>query len=226
MKEDKLHTPIKLKNLRQRRTDHEKNSVGDYFNETNHRYYDQRTEETVINIFSGNCYVTDQPGEVVVTILGSCIAACMRDPIAHVGGMNHFLLPASGDIDEGNSFRFGLFAMEQLINELMKRGAQKERLEIKLFGGGNVLQNNSKDPVGDRNIAFVREFLHKEGLEIAAEDLGGNYPRRVHYYTDSGRVLLRKLRREEDSIIIDKEKQYIKKLQQNNAEYSDVELFE
>lgn len=205
---------------RQRRTDIEKVVVGEQYDGC-HRYYDAKAEETVIKIFSGGYYVTDQPGEVIITILGSCVAACVRDPIKKIGGMNHFLLPSS-DGHDGQSMRFGSYAMELLINELMKRGADRNRLEVKVFGGGRVVPGLSD--VGDRNIQFVKQFLTDEGLKIVSHDLGGDYPRRIHYYPETGRVLMRKLRRQEDLEIADREKTYMRKLNTSTPK-DDVELF-
>lgn len=177
-----------------RRTDTEKEQVGDYFSGKD-RYYDQAAEVTVVKVFSGDCYSTDHPGEMLVTVLGSCIAACIRDPIAKVGGMNHFLLPDSNNVGDSPT-RYGAYAMEKLINDLLKKGAAKSRLEVKVFGGGNVIKSSAM--IGDKNVKFIRDYLKTEGLKIEQEDLGGTSPRRIHYYPDTGRVMMRKLNRKED----------------------------
>jgi chemotaxis protein CheD len=209
---------------RQRRTDLEKVVVGDMYDGC-HRYYDAKAEETVVKIFSGGYYVTDQPGEVICTILGSCVAACIRDPLKKIGGMNHFLLPSSNS-DDSQSMRYGAYAMELLINEILKRGADRRRLEVKVFGGARVVAGLSD--VGDRNVQFVTQFLHDEELPIVSKDLGDDYPRRVHYYPETGRVLLRKLRRAEDLEIGDKEKVYMRNLQakQKTDKGGSVDLFD
>lgn len=209
---------------RQRRTDLEKVVVGEMYDGC-HRYYDAKAEETVIKIFSGGYYVTSQPREVICTILGSCVAACIRDPLKKVGGMNHFLLPSS-NTDDSQSMRYGAFAMELLINELLKLGADRNRLEVKVFGGGSVVAGLSD--VGARNIEFVTQFLEDEGLPIVAHDLGDDYPRRVHYYPETGRVMLRKLRRAEDLEVGDREKVYLRKLQETQKKNAggDVDLFD
>lgn len=184
-----------------RRTDTEKEQVGDYFSGRD-RYYDQVAEITVVKVFSGDCYSTDSPGEMLVTVLGSCIAACIRDPIAKVGGMNHFLLPDSSNVGDSPT-RYGAYAMEKLVNDLLKKGASKSRMEVKIFGGGNVIKSSAM--IGDKNVNFIREYLKTEGLKIAQEDVGGTSPRRIHYYPDSGKVMMRKLNRKEDYENVTKE---------------------
>lgn len=211
------------KKLDTRRTDTEKVQIGS-LNDGMRRYYDQNFEVTVVKIISGDFYVTDEPNEMIVTILGSCVAACIRDPIAGVGGMNHFLLPGNkhGIAAEDASTRYGSFAMEKLINEILKKGGLRNRLEIKLFGGGNVIESSAK--IGDSNAQFVRDYLRDEGLTYVAEDLGGTYPRRVHYFPDTGKVMVRKLYRKEDYAVIEEEKRYEKTLVQKPVE-GDIELF-
>jgi chemotaxis protein CheD len=184
-----------------RRTDKEKLQIGDYFSGSD-RYYDQISEMTVVKVFSGDCYSTTEPGEMLVTVLGSCIAACIRDPIAKVGGMNHFLLPNSSNVGDSPT-RYGAYAMEKLINDLLKKGAQKSRLEVKVFGGGNVIQSSAK--IGDKNVNFIRQYCKDEGLKIVQEDLGGLSPRRIHYYPETGKVMMRKLGRKEDFVNVEQE---------------------
>jgi chemotaxis protein CheD len=179
----------------------------------------------VVKLYSGDCYVSRKPMEMLVTILGSCVAACIRDPLAGVGGMNHFLLPeTSNSIDPNSSdaARYGAYAMEQLINQIMKAGGARNRLEVKVFGGGNVTSSTAM--IGDKNVAFVRRFLKDEGLKIASEDLGGNLPRRIHYYPDTGRVMMRKLQRKEDMVIVERERNYASSLKKQTLE-GEIDLF-
>lgn len=208
-----------------RRSDKESVQVG-LMNDGTKRYFDHNHEITVVKIFSGDCYVTDEPGEMLVTILGSCVSACIRDPIAGVGGMNHFLLPGTldeeRDVDDDKAMRYGVYAMEQLINEILKLGGNKLRLETKLFGGGNVINNSAA--IGSKNAAFVREFFQKEGLPVVTEDLGGNLPRRIHYYPDTGKVMMRKLKRREDMVVVEEEQQFDSKLRKKTLEGS-IDLF-
>jgi chemotaxis protein CheD len=154
------------------------------------RIFDAQASAWMVKIFPGEYYVTKKPDEVLVTVLGSCVAACIRDPIAKIGGMNHFMLPShkTGNWgDDSRSTRFGNFAMEKLINELIKAGCDRSRMEIKVFGGGNV--TDTSNAVGSDNAAFVLRYLADEGFRCAAQDLGGSPPRRIHYYPSTGRVV-------------------------------------
>ena len=209
-----------MKNIPIRRTDTEKVQVGDYFDKVD-RYYDQVHEITVVKVFSGDCHVTIED-EMLVTILGSCISACIRDPVAGVGGMNHFLLPGNDERMDSESLRFGAFAMEQLLNQIMKLGGDKKRLEVKLFGGANVIESSAL--IGSKNVDFVREFLRDEGIKITKQDVGGDSPRRIHYYPKTGKVMMRKLKRKDDMRIIEEEKQYAENLHKQKAA-KNVELF-
>jgi chemotaxis protein CheD len=149
----------------------------------------------VTTIHQGDCLVGGDEDLTFSTILGSCIAACIRDVEARVGGMNHFLLaePSGSAKDRyGASARYGAFAMEQLINKVLNRGSgQKSNLEIKVFGGGLI--NSALTDVGAKNIEFVREFLREEGYVLAGEDVGGAYARRVMFKPHSGRAFVKRL---------------------------------
>ena len=155
-------------------------------------------------IMPGEYYVT-RNDELIATTLGSCVSACIRDPDTKIGGMNHFMLPFKGQgdaaMDASASSRYGNFAMEHMINDILKNGGRRENLEVKVFGGGNVLP--SMTAVGTKNVNFVRDYLVTEGFEISAEDLGGPYPRKVVYFPESGRVLMQRVamsRRDEEEI--------------------------
>jgi chemotaxis protein CheD len=194
-----------------------------------HRHREPGSSRWVTRILPGECYVTSTD-EVLSTVLGSCVSACIRDPAAGVGGMNHFLLPVepgdhganvSGPL--GLATRFGGHAMETLINELMKRGASRSRLEIKLFGGGKIMQGTID--VGQRNIHFVHEFLRMDGLRAAAHDLGGDCPRTVNYEPSSGRARVKRLQPLEARTIEQREREYLQKVDQTTAQGGDIELF-
>ena len=140
-----------------------------------------------INVIQGEFCVSDDPDVVMTTLLGSCIAACMHDPVAQIGGMNHFLLPS----DESNDARtkgdrYVVHLMELLVNGMMKRGARKDRLQAKLFGGAMVVQGLSD--IGAKNASFAERFLEAESIPIVAASLGGTRGRRLQYWPVSGRV--------------------------------------
>lgn len=166
-------------------------------------------------ILPGEFYIT-QSDEAITTVLGSCISACIRDPGLGIGGMNHFMLPEdttqgrSSWLDEatGLATRYGSFAMESLVNGLIRLGARRSSLEAKLFGGGHVL--NTGIDVGEKNIEFARRWLQTEGFRIAAEDVGSKMPRRVIYVPRTGKVLVKHLRPIESQDIARREQQYMK----------------
>lgn len=137
------------------------------------------------HVIQGEFRVSDDPAVVLTTILGSCVATCLCDPVARVGGMNHFLLP-DGEIKQDIGFRYGLLAMELLVNGLLKRGAQKPRLEAKLFGG--AMMNGGLGRIGESNAIFARRFLANEGIPCRAESLGGTLARRVRFVPTTGQA--------------------------------------
>lgn len=193
------------------------------------RYWDRRMDVAAAKILPGEFYVSEH-GEMIVTVLGSCIAACIRDSVRGIGGMNHFMLPAKNEhsADWGKNAtsteaRYGNWAMEYLINEILKQGGTKRNLEIKVFGGGKVIDNLSD--VGLRNIQFVKEFIANEGLDIIAEDVGGIYPRKVLYFPDTGAVKMRKMKTVRNETIARREAEYEKSLRKPTETDGSVELF-
>ena len=194
------------------------------------RFWEPDTERWTTKILPGEYYVTCHD-EAITTVLGSCISACVRDPARNIGGMNHFMLPADSpgprnrwlDPAVGLATRYGSYAMESLVNDLMKLGAARQRLEFKLFGGGRVL--TSMTDVGARNIDFIHRFIEIEGYKIAAQDMGGTLPRKIIYFPAAGRVKVRRLRAIENRSIADREQIYLESLGRQ-ADGGDVELFE
>ncbi len=143
--------------------------------------------ERRIHIVQGEYKVSHDPNVVVSTLLGSCVAACIRDPLAGVGGMNHFLLPGEDSRSHsGDAERYGDYLMELLVNGLMKQGAQRERLEAKLFGGARMMRGLSD--IGRQNAEFAQRYLRHEGIRVVGKDLGGRQGRRVQYWPVSGRA--------------------------------------
>jgi chemotaxis protein CheD len=138
-----------------------------------------------VQITQGETFVTTAPDEVLTTVLGSCVAACIRDAVAGVGGMNHFLLPGN-DGNEKDALCYGVNAMELLINGLMQNGALRNRMEVKLFGGANVMAGFTE--IGSRNGEFATHFLREEGIRLVGGDLGGTQPRRIEYWPITGRA--------------------------------------
>jgi len=128
----------------------------------------------------------------VMTTLGSCIAACLWDRQARVGGMNHFMLPDGGN-DGSASGRYGSYAMELLINEMMKRGASRSTMEAKVFGGGQVIRGMNTLNVGERNTAFVLDYLKTERIAVVSRDVLGVYPRKVCFLPGSGKAMVKRL---------------------------------
>jgi chemotaxis protein CheD len=196
------------------------------------RYWDPALSHWNAKILPGEYYVT-RADEAITTVLGSCISACIRDPSAQVGGMNHFMLPEDSSSGDGNRWldpvaglatRYGSHAMESLINELLKLGASRSRFEIKLFGAGRILA--SVTDVGARNIEFVHDYLKTEGFCALAEDLGDIYPRRVVYFPASGKVKVRKLRPLEATAIAERERKYLTDIGTGASQGGDVELFD
>lgn len=153
------------------------------------RYYDPVLRVHVVQVFQGDFYVSTKPGEMLATVLGSCIAACIRDPVAGVGGMNHFLLPDKGgdstpDLPLSASLRYGSYSMEQLINGLLSVGARRERMEVKVFGGANVL--SGLRGIGHQNADFAERYFKAEGFKVLGADLRGNLPRKVQFFPETG----------------------------------------
>ena len=178
------------------------------------RYWDDRNSLYAAKLGPGEFYVSTQ-GEMITTVLGSCIAACIRDPKTGVGGMNHFMLPTlvSDNKDwKGTPVsletRYGNIAMERLINVIMSNGGKRENLEIKLFGGGKMFDVSDSMDVGQKNIEFVKQYIKKEGFSIKSGDLGGTYPRKIQYYPTSGRLRMKKLYRIHNDTIVRREIKY------------------
>ena len=158
-------------------------------------HFDRSVDATAIWIFQGDFYVSARPDLFLTTVLGSCIAVCMRDPVAGCGGMNHFLLPDAENRSEhypSLALRYGSYSIERLINAILSRGGRRERLEIKVFGGANVTGGTSD--VGSRNVDFIEHYFAKERLPIRAADLRGNTPRKLRYFPTTGRAQVCDLR--------------------------------
>jgi len=189
------------------------------------KYLDRHFNRQAMKILPGEFYATTED-EVIVTVLGSCVAACLLDPIAMVGGMNHFMLPVKQgerDPDVFYAARYGVAAMEFLINNLLHLGAQRDRLVAKAFGGGRVMKGLSSD-VGDQNIEFVRQFLRNENIPVWSEDLGGLHPRKVYFFPHTGQVLVKRMEHTHNDTVMIRELTYLQEFSRSPMD-GDVELF-
>jgi chemotaxis protein CheD len=192
------------------------------------RFYDSAAAAWLVKVYPGEYHVTSKPDETLVTVLGSCVSACIRDPVTGFGGLNHFMLAEDHDGKWGTevmSARYGNYAMEKLINELIKAGCPRDRMEIKVFGGGNVI--DSRQAVGTNNAEFVLRYLADEGLKCTAKDLGGDFPRRIQYTPATGRVVRRLLGRTDANPIARDESEYLNNLktQQAQSRAGEITLF-
>lgn len=189
------------------------------------RSYDLRQGTKAVRVLPGEAYVTGEAGEMIVTVLGSCVAACIRNPATGFGGLNHFMLPESDSgIWNGASaaLRYGNYAMEVLINEILKSGCRRRDLEIKLFGGADLTDGSAL--IGSANVSFVLDYLHAENLVIASADLGGCYGRRIHYSPSTGVVHRLLLGTAVHPDFVDEEYSFKKRLARTKIE-GEVDLF-
>ncbi len=194
------------------------------------RYVDRRENRFIAKILPGEFYVTRSANELIATTLGSCVSACIWDEENTIGGMNHFMLPLSEveaeKITWGNvasdATRYGNYAMEHLINEILTHGGIRRNLKAKVFGGGKVL--NQSNEVGLRNAEFVLTYLHQENLTLVGEDLGDVYPRKVLFDPISGRARMKKIQSVSNDTIAVREQQYSQEIKQVPVE-GDIELF-
>lgn len=190
----------------------------------NNRYFDRMFDSEAVKVLPGEYFVTTTD-VVLVTVLGSCVSACIRDRDKGIGGMNHFMLAESTeDSSVSASARYGTYAMEILINHLLKLGARRQNLEAKVFGGGRVMASLVGSMVGERNSKFVLEYLATEGIAVASRDLLDVYPRKVYFFPATGRVLVKKLMRQHNDTLVRRETEYAARLIEAPVA-GDIELF-
>ncbi len=207
-----------------------KNNCLPEFVHVNH-YWDRQRELVVAKILPGEFYMT-MDHVAIATTLGSCVSACVWDPKTGVGGMNHFMLPLTNkeahEVDWGqrglasDATRYGNFAMEHLINLILKNGGKKQNLRCKIFGGGRVLKQMSD--VGEKNINFVMSYLQAENIAIESSDVGSIYPRKVLFEPFSGRAFVKRLNNLHNDTIVRREKDYRTQIDKAPVD-GDVELF-
>lgn len=190
------------------------------------RYFDREMQVDSVKILPGQYYAAKGDGSIS-TLLGSCVSTCLWDPATQIGGMNHFMLPGdsgSSSTPWALSARFGVYAMEVLINEMIHLGADRRRLVAKVFGGAQVLQGFDKLDVGAMNARFVQAFLKEEGIPVAASDLLGVSPRKVHFFPATGKAQVKRLHLQPGDAVEQQERDYMERLARATA--GDVEIFE
>lgn len=186
-------------------------------------YWDERFKRQAVKILPGEYYASNGE-EMIVTVLGSCVSACIQDKVSKVGGMNHFMLPMDKSyhnksidvISDTDAARYGNVAMERLINDIIKRGGNRHNLTAKIFGGARI--TNARTDIGAGNIKFVREYLDIEGINILSEDVGSHFPRKVYYIPETNEVFVKRIERVNNATIVDREYNYINSLDKTETE--------
>jgi chemotaxis protein CheD len=177
------------------------------------RTWDPTLERSLAKLLPGEYYVTCHD-EIIFTVLGSCVSACVRDRKLGIGGMNHFMLPLDrsggtsnwGDSALTSSTRYGNVAMDRLVNDILRLGGRREDLEFKVMGGGKVL--DMAMDVGSHNVSFVRDYLKREGFQIAAEDLGDDFARKLYYSPKTGKVRVKRLTATVNRVVFEREQTF------------------
>ena len=185
-------------------------------------FYEAHFRSDAVKILPGEYFVFDED-LLIMTTLGSCIAVCLWDRNAHIGGMNHFMLPDAGDPADGG--RFGAFAMELLINELLKMGASRMTLEAKVFGGGAVLSGMNSLNVGERNTTFVMDYLKTERIPVVSKDVLDIYPRKVCFFPHSGKAMVKRLAPSNPEALVAQERAALQKPIVSGTAAGSVDLF-
>jgi len=197
------------------------------------RYWDKMHEVWAAKILPGEFYVSTH-GEMISTVLGSCISVCIRDKKKGIGGMNHFMLPQNNEFSSENwgnnpatsASRYGNWAMEYMINAILKRGGEKKNFEVKVFGGGQMMAKMTD--IGQKNILFVYQYLAEEKLKIEASDVGDIYARKVLFFPDTGNVKVRRIKNVKNDTIIRRETEYEKHVSVDDkvkSSANNIELF-
>lgn len=205
-----------------------------YQNSHFNRFYHPLRDKHIVKVLPGGVYCTEAEDELIATGLGSCVSACMWDSDLHIGGMNHFLLPFDSksqlktwcpDEVASTASRYGSYAMEILLNALLKRGARRTSLRLKLFGGAQMLGRNSM--IGEKNVAFILNYVEQEGMEVVSQDLGGLEPRKILFDPYTGKAWLKRIPFTEIHHLQHQEEKYASQLDREShaTDNNDVELF-
>lgn len=190
------------------------------------RYFDRDFRVQAVKILPGQYYAASGDA-AITTVLGSCVSTCLWDPVRRIGGMNHFMLPGDTEASASPakaSARFGVYAMEVLINEMIRMGADRRRMVAKVFGGGRVLQGFGSLDVGTKNCEFVLEFLSTENIPVVAHDLLDIYARKVHFFPETGKAQLKKLHIVPNDTVQRREREYMSTLDQS-SHGGEIEIF-
>lgn len=183
-------------------------------------FYDTHFKSEAVKVLPGEFYVDNQD-LLILTTLGSCIAACLWDRNARVGGMNHFMLPEG----VGDSGRYGSYAMELLINEMLKRGASRSGMEAKVFGGGQVVSGMTTMNVGERNTSFVLDYLKTERIPVVSKDVLDIYPRKVCFLPASGKAMIKRLAAASTDALVAQDRVAVERAIKSSSAGGSVDLF-
>ena len=187
--------------------------------------YDARIHGDAAYVLPGFHHVSDSDKYAICTMLGSCVSACIHDPVQNRGGLNHFLLPDDPNSAAAPSRRYGVHAMEVLINDMLKRGSSKGHLVAKIFGGGKVIKTDADTSVGEKNVEFVRDFLASEEIPVVAQDVGGFNGRRIYMFPTIGKVSVLSISGAEESRISEADRSLRERVRMETKKSGVVELF-
>jgi len=200
------------------------------FHDAKNTYWDGRFKRNTVKLLPGE-YHSTKGDEMLVTVLGSCVAACIRDARSGIGGMNHFLLPEQRNSENKKNFaesydssvtRYGDLAMEMLINDIIRRGGDRKYFEAKVFGGAQMFESSMQ--IGQRNIEFVREYLDFESIPINSEDVAGKQGRKVYYIPETGEIFLKRIVSLHNNTIEQREAKYLRQAKETKTE-AEIDFF-
>lgn len=193
-------------------------------------YFDFHFQKNMVVLYPGDFFSTADSGEMISTVLGSCIAITLFDASTHIGGMNHFMLVSSsaeGNATEEKSGRFGEYAVELLLNDMIKKGARKKRMIAKVFGGSNLFNIGSDAGVGAQNIFFAFDYLERERIPVKASDVGGNYSRKIYFDPMTSKVWLKHVKKQPraNDILRKREEEYRAQVREQENKKNDIVWF-
>ncbi|MCP4324146.1 MAG: chemoreceptor glutamine deamidase CheD [Psychromonas sp.] len=187
-------------------------------------YSDKKFNCDAVRVLPGEYYISTK-NRLLMTILGSCVSACIWDKKLGIGGLNHFMLPGKASADFNKSARYGNYAMEILINHIIQAGGKRENLVAKVFGGAKVMHSFTSMDIGSDNALFIIDYLNNESIPIIASDLGEKYPRKIYFFPETGKVMVRKLMDTHNHEVEEEEDNYFNKVNKQDIE-GEIELFD